>query len=93
MSVLAELLGQTEPLTLTTPIDEQEEPMESEPNRWIAALIVLAVLAGIAVVIAGIVYGGPWRWASGAVAAVGIAAIVGPGFADSKNDNDIEEMK
>ncbi len=43
----------------------------------------LAVLTGIAIVIAGIVIGGPWRWAGGGVAALGIAAIVAPGLTDN----------
>lgn len=95
MTALAELLGQEAPLPLTVPVDEQEKPMETEPSptRWIAALIVLIVLAGITVAVLGIVLGGPWRWAGGAVAALGTVAIVAPGLADSKNDNDIEEMK
>ncbi|GAC80843.1 hypothetical protein SAMN04488550_0595 [Gordonia malaquae] len=95
MTALAELLGLEAPLPLTTPVEDQEDVMETDqsPSRWIAALIVLAVLAGIAVVVLGIVYGGPWRWAGDAVAVVGIVAIVVPGLADRKNDNGIEEKK
>ncbi|GAA3042975.1 hypothetical protein GCM10010528_23240 [Gordonia defluvii] len=85
MTSLADLLGQTEPLPLTTPIEDQEEDMDNQgpQGRRLAALIVLAVLAGIAVVIAGIALGGPWRWAGGGVAVLGIAAIVAPGITDN----------
>lgn len=88
MTTLADLLGQTEPLPTTTPLEDQEDGMDDTGTQslWIAALIVLAVLAGIAIVIAGIVLGGPWRWASGGVAALGIAAIVAPGLTDNKKE-------
>lgn len=85
MTTLADLLGQTEPLPTTTPLEDQEDAMDDQgpQGRWLAALIGLAVLSGIAVVIAGIALGGPWRWASGGVAVLGIAAIVAPGITDN----------
>ncbi len=88
MTTLAELLGHEAPLPLTTPIEDQEKDMDDQgpQGRWLAALIVLAVLTGIAIVIAGIVIGGPWRWAGGGVAALGIAAIVAPGLTDNKKE-------
>ncbi len=91
MTTLADLLGQEPPLPLTTPVEDQEKAMDDTgtQGRWLAALIVLAVLAGIAVVIAGIAIGGPWRWASGGVAALGIAAIVAP----EPTDNNEKEKK
>ena len=61
-----------------------------------AALIVgitLALVAGLALIIAGVVLGGWWRWAGGAATAVGIAAIVAPGFAKDKQDNGNGELK
>ncbi len=85
MTSLAERLGQTEPLPTTTPLEDQEKAMDDTGTQslWIATGIVVAVLAGIAIVIAGIVLGGPWRWAGGGVAALGIAAIVAPGLTDN----------
>lgn len=92
MTTLAELLGDSEPLPLTTPIEDREDDgMGTEsPSHWITALALLAVLAGLAAVVAGVVLGGPWRWASGAAVAVGIAAIVVPGVAD-QGDKETEE--
>ncbi|ACY19880.1 hypothetical protein Gbro_0550 [Gordonia bronchialis DSM 43247] len=66
---------------------------QSLVSRLPAVLAMLAVLAGLAAIVAGIALGGPWRWASGAAVAVGIAAIVAPGFVKDKCDNDIEEKK
>lgn len=88
MTSLAERLGQTEPLPTTTPLEDQEKAMDDTGTQslWIATGIVVAVLAGIAIVIAGIVLGGPWRWAGGGVAALGIAAIVAPGLTDNKKE-------
>lgn len=61
-----------------------------------AALIVgitLALVAGLALIIAGVVLGGWWRWAGGAATAVGIAAIMLPGYANSKQHNGNGEEK
>lgn len=61
-----------------------------------AALIVgiaFALVAGLALIVAGIVAGGWWRWAGGASTAVGIAAIVVPTLANSKNDKGNGAMK
>lgn len=66
---------------------------QAPQSHWLGALIALAVLAGLAAVVAGIALGGPWRWASGAAVAVGIAAIVAPGLAKDKCDNDFEGDK
>ena len=66
---------------------------QAQQGRWITALVLLAVLAGLAAVVLGIALGGAWRWASGAAVAVGIAAIIVPGAADGKGDKDIEEER
>lgn len=91
---IAELLGQAPPLPLTTPIENQKEDdmkPQAPQSPWLGALIALAVLAGIAAIVLGIALGGPWRWASGAAVAVGIAAIVVPGVVDGKGDKGTEE--
>ena len=90
---IAELLGEAPPLPLTTPIEDQEAEMESQAQqgRWITAVVLIAVVAGIAAIVLGIALGGPWRWASGAAVAVGIAAIVVPGVVDGKPDRETEE--
>lgn len=49
--------------------------------------IALVTLAGIAVIVAGIALGGPWRVAGGVVIALGAAALIAPGFAKDKQDN------
>ncbi len=92
MTSLADLLGQTE-LPLTVPLEDQMSTDDTDTDTahpLFAAIIAVAVLAGIAVIVAGIVLGGPWRWAGGGVAVIGIAAIVAPAVADRKDDNDIE---
>ncbi|GAB03881.1 DUF3040 domain-containing protein [Gordonia amarae] len=96
MTTLAELLGTAEPLPTTTPIEDQEKDgddmkPQAPQSLWLGALIALAVLAGIAAIVLGIALGGPWRWASGAAVAVGIAAIVVPGVVDGKGDKGTEE--
>lgn len=62
-------------------------------GRWITALVLLAVLAGLAAIAAGVVLGGPWRWVAGAAVVAGIAVIVVPGVVDGKGDNDFEGDK
>ena len=91
---IAELLGQAPPLPLTTPIEDREDDgMEHQAphGRWITALVLLAVLAGLAAIAAGVVLGGPWRWVAGAAVVAGIAVIVVPGVVDGKGDKGTEE--
>lgn len=86
---IAELLGDVTPLPTTTPIEDQKEDdmkPQAPQSHWLGALIALAVLAGIAAIVLGVALGGPWRWASGAVVALGIAAIIVPGVVDGKGD-------
>ena len=93
---IAELLGDTEPLTTTTPIEDREDDgMEHQAphGRWITALVLLAVLAGLAVVVLGIALGGPWRWVAGAAVVAGIAAIIVPGVVDGKAADDSEDRR
>lgn len=94
MTTIAELLGDSEPLPLTTPIEDQKgSDMESQAQqgRWITALVLLAVLAGLAAVVLGIALGGPWRWAAGVAVVAGIAAIIVPTVTDGKGDKGTEE--
>lgn len=71
------------PLPLTTPIEDRCRTESTAPQgRWITALVVAAVVAGIAVIVAGIALGGAWRWAAGAATVALIAAIAVPSLAD-----------
>ena len=78
------------------PLPTTTERIEQPATLHGAALglaIALIVLAGIALVVAGVVYGGAWRVASAAAVVAGIAAIVVPGFVKSKTHNGIEGEK
>lgn len=91
---IAELLGQAPPLPLTTPIENQKEAdmkPQAPQSHWLGALIALAVLAGLAAVVAGIALGGPWRWVAGVAVVAGIAAIIVPTVTDGKGDKETEE--
>lgn len=91
MTTLAELLGDTAPLPTTTPLeDRMTDTDDTAGNPILVAAIVVAVLAALAVIVAGIVLGGPWRWAAGAMTAVLIVAIAVPGFIKSDNGNEEE---
>lgn len=92
---LAELLGDREPLPLTTPIEDQEDGMEHQApqSHWITALVLLAVVAGLAAVVAGIALGGPWRWVAGAAVVAGLAAIVVPAVVDRKENKGTEDQR
>lgn len=70
-------------LPTTRPIEDQcRVESSAQQGRWIAALVVVAAVAGIAVIIAGIALGGGWRWAAGAATVAGIAAIAVPAITD-----------
>jgi hypothetical protein len=52
-----------------------------------------ALIVGIALIVAGIAFGGWWRWASAVVTGLGIVAIAVPGFSKGKHDNGNGELK
>lgn len=88
--IYTRLHGEPE-LPTTTPV-EQVEPT-SLGGALLGLVIALAALAGIALIILGILWGGPWRAAGAATTVAGIAAIVGPVFSNSKHDNGNGEKK
>lgn len=80
------------PLPVTTTTEQTEQPS----TRWGALLglaLAVATLAGIALVVLGVAYGGAWRVASAAAVVAGVAAIVVPGFVKDKQDSGNEETK
>lgn len=96
MSKLAALLGEVEPLPTTRPLPTEtsdDMPTRSPHPALITVGIVAAVIAGIALIVAGIAFGGWWRWASAAVTVAGIAVIMLPGYANSKQHNGNGEEK
>lgn len=48
------------------------------------------MLASLALIVAGAILGGPWRWVAGAVALALLGVIVVPGFVKDKQDNNCE---
>lgn len=66
---------------------------EARKGALLGLAIAVGVLGGIALIVAGIAWGGPWRWAGGAATILGIALIVVPGFAKGKQDNNVEGAK
>ena len=78
------------PLPVTA---EQTEQPSTRRGALLGLAIAVAVLAGIALVVAGVVYGGWWRVASAAAVVAGVAAIVVPVFAKDKQDNRFEGDK
>ncbi len=78
---------------LPTTASESVEPVSARHGALLGLAIAAGVLAGIALIVLGVVYGGPWRWAAGAATLALIALIVAPGFVKDKQDNGIEGMK
>lgn len=74
-----------EPELPTTPVEPTEQT--SVGGALLGLVIALVALAGIALIVAGIAWGGPWRVAGAAATVVGIAAIVVPTLAKSKTHN------
>lgn len=66
---------------------------EDRCGALLGLAIATGVLAGIALIVAGIVLGGPWRWAAGAATVAFVALIVVPGFVKDKQDNSFEGGK
>ena len=79
------------PLPTTAP--DPVEPPSARHGALLGLAIAVAVLSGIALIVAGIAWGGPWRWAAAVVTVAFVALIVVPGFAKDKQDTGIEEMK
>ncbi len=82
-AVYTRLHGEPELPTTST---ESTEP-STVGGALLGLVIALAALAGIALIVAGIAFGGIWRVAGAAATVVGIAAIVVPAMAKGKQDN------
>ncbi len=63
---------------------------EARRGALLGLAIAIAVLGGIALIVAGVVLGGPWRWAGGVATLALLAAIVVPGFVRDQRDNNFE---
>lgn len=66
---------------------------ETHRGALLGLVIALVALAGIAIIVAGVMWGGWWRVASGGVTALGIALIVVPGYVNTKQDKNIGGSK
>ncbi|MCZ0914099.1 hypothetical protein O0V02_17005 [Gordonia amicalis] len=66
---------------------------EARRGALLGLAIAIAVLAGIALIVLGVVYGGSWRWAAGAATLALLVAIVAPGFVKDTQDKRIEDIK
>lgn len=66
---------------------------EARRGVLLGLAIAMGVLAGIAIIVAGAVLGGPWRWVAGVATLALLAAIVVPGFVKDKPNNGIEGEK
>ncbi|NDK90404.1 hypothetical protein GYA93_12565 [Gordonia desulfuricans] len=66
---------------------------EARRGALLGLAIAIAVLAGIALIVLGVVYGGSWRWAGGAATLALLVAIVVPGFVKDKQNNSFEGEK
>lgn len=63
---------------------------EARKGAALGLVIAVGILTGIAVIVAGVAFGGPWRWVAGAATLAFIALIVVPGFVTDKHNNDFE---
>ncbi|MDJ0454082.1 hypothetical protein [Gordonia amicalis] len=63
---------------------------EARKGALLGLAIAVAVLAFIALNVAGVVLGGPWRLAGRVATLALIAAIVVPGFVRDQRDNNFE---
>lgn len=89
-TIYTRLHGEPE-LPTTTPIEPTEQT--SLGGALLGLVIALATLGGIALIVLGIAWGGPWRVAGAAATVAGIAAIVVPAVSKSKTHNGNGEGK
>lgn len=88
--IYTRLHGEPE-LPTTAPV--HDEPVSARHGALLGLAIAIAVLGGIALIVAGIVLGGPWRWTAGVATVAFVGVLVVPGFVKDKQDNGIEGMK
>ncbi|NKY20876.1 DUF3040 domain-containing protein [Tsukamurella spumae] len=70
---------------MTEPV-EPTEPTTTHP-ALLGLSIALGLLAGFALIVAGVAWGGWWRVGSAAAAVVGVAVIMLPGYVNDKQHN------